>query len=339
MRRISVLIASALIVASVAIYAQTPAPLIFDGRLAFSHDGNQHDDDDHGASAMVFAITWAFGMQHKFVHMDYSNHLGSNLSRMDTQMDLSCRGGPRHFLGIDSNVVFNCQTQLDEAIANFKKQAEMSGPGDTLAYMCAGPMEVAWRCLNAVSPDKRKFIKAISHSSWNEKHNDTPQMTHTWSSMKASFPEVRFIDISDQNANLGGGSNWNFLTSLPTDLPNLSLDAWTWLKSRVDEVNNTGDVSDCGMTWYCLTGNQKGQETDFKARFESPLAMEPVITRDAAIFIQTENAMNRIMPTGNIYYVNGRCAGMWPPHSAAAFIQNAGSTKRIRLMLQSHNSR
>jgi len=43
------------------------------GRIAISSDGNQHDSDDWGATAVTLAIIANRGLQNKVVHYDYAN--------------------------------------------------------------------------------------------------------------------------------------------------------------------------------------------------------------------------------------------------------------------------
>ena len=220
------------------------------GRIAYSCDGNQHDHDDFAATPMSLALIKAAGLEKNLVHFDFSNHLGDNNIKMDSQMVVSAIGGAERF-GCEKSVFFDGQTQLEKAIANFKDEGDKSSEKNPLYYICAGPMEVAWRCLNAVDPTKRKYIYVISHSDWNNNHSDTPQMTHTWKDMPALG--VNVIDIIDQNP----GTNrpyeeYAWLRDSSNPLLN-----WLW-----ERGNSTGkkkfDPSDAGMAYYLLTGGPKG---------------------------------------------------------------------------------
>lgn len=220
------------------------------GRIAYSADGNQHDPDDFAATPMTLAMIKASGLKKKLIHFDFSCHLGDNNMKMDTQMIASAIGGAERF-GFKKSVFFNDQTQLDKAISNFRKEGNRSSARNLLFYICAGPMEVAWRCVNAVDPEKRKYIYMISHSDWNNKHSDTPEMTHTWKDMPALG--VNIINIIDQNP----GTNrpyeeYQWLRDSAS--PDLK---WLW-----ERGNSTGkknfDPSDAGMTYYLITGGPEG---------------------------------------------------------------------------------
>ncbi len=222
------------------------------GRVAISHDGNQHDPDDWGAFAMNFALFWAAGLQDKIVHIDHSDHLGDNSTSQHNQMLTTAAGASK--FNIPSSVIFDDQTQLSAAIANFKREAELSSESNPLWYICSGPMEVPWRCINAVEPAKRKYIHVISHSSWNETHADTSQMTHTWNDIKALG--VVAHDILDQNGS-DGDNDFNTPLSKWTWLRDSSYEPYRWVWSR-NSFSNKFDVSDAGMSYWLLSGGPDG---------------------------------------------------------------------------------
>lgn len=224
------------------------------GRIAYSADGNQHDHDDFAATAMSLALFKAAGLGKSVVHYDFSNHLGDNNVKMDSQMVVSAIGGAVRF-GFKTKHFFNCQTQLDAAIKNFRKEGNKSSADNPLWYICAGPMEVAWRCVSAVKPEKRKYIYVISHSQWNNNHHDTPEMTHTWDDMPALG--VNVIDIKDQNPG----------TNRPYEeyhwLRDSEVDDYNWLWERgVATGKKKFDPSDAGMSYYLITGGPKGGDED-----------------------------------------------------------------------------
>jgi hypothetical protein len=49
-------------------------------------------------------------------------------------------------------------------------------------------MEVPWQSINATAKDKRKYIRVLSHSDWNEDHTGGQGLlTHTFKNMMTSF--------------------------------------------------------------------------------------------------------------------------------------------------------
>ncbi len=231
-------------------------------RIAYSADGNIHDHDDWGATAFSLGMAWAFGRNHMIVHFDYSNHFsGGSTAEGEKQMTESALGGAERFLA-DKSKFFDDMKNLNGAIANFKKEAEKSTEDNQLISIQAGPMEVAYRCLQAVDESKRKYITFISHSNWNNDHVHGAGLSKKWSDLKKLPGGAKFISISDQNANMGARTKGQW-----DELKNMG-DKFAWMLSRQNA--KPGDVSDAGMMWYALTGAQNGSPAEFIKKLKNP---------------------------------------------------------------------
>ena len=161
---------------------------------------------------MGLAVIVESGLAPRLVHCDYNNHLGDNNPSMAAEMAASANGAAQRW-GIPSSVLFDCQQNLTGAVNSIRDAINASSSVNRFYLVCAGPMEVAWRGINASDPAKRQYCTAISHSLWNDEHADTPQMTHTWSSIQSSG--VQTIHIQDQNPGLQTGlANWTWLRDL-----------------------------------------------------------------------------------------------------------------------------
>ncbi|MCG8698107.1 MAG: thrombospondin type 3 repeat-containing protein [Bacteroidales bacterium] len=245
------------------------------GRIAFSSDGNQHDKDDWGATAMSLAILHYAGLSPIMVHYDHSDHIGNNNGNWEKEMIEAAFGGAKRF-GFDTTRVFNDQKEMPAAIQNFKAEAMKSSASNPLWFICAGPMHVPYECLNAVPQEYLQYIYCISHSTWNEKHADA-QNSHTWADMKADFPDVTFHDIIDQNSS-NGDFDFNSPDAKWYWLRDSSNPDWKWLYERDDK--NSYDVSDAGMTWWLITGGPNGGcdncgWREVKELFENPISIDP----------------------------------------------------------------
>lgn len=223
------------------------------GRIAMSHDGNNYDKDDYVAAAMNLALLEGTGLKSKLVHFDYACHIGKNLPEQYSEMKKSIKGAIEQF-NIDSTKIFDAQTKLDEAIANFKVEAEKSSEKNPLWFCIGGPMELPWRCINAVNPEKRKYIYCISHSSpFNETHTFKPEMAHTWSDIEALG--VKTIKIINQNK-----TEWNTKKENVVWMRNSSNPKLQWLYNR--NAKKTYDSSDSGMLWWVITGANNGGDEE-----------------------------------------------------------------------------
>lgn len=90
-------------------------------RIGWSADGNKHDPDDWGASAMALAIFAKAGWQNKLVHIDYNNWLPTNDSLKSSQEQITVLEGLERF-EFKKTKAFDDQTNLEEAIQNVVKE-------------------------------------------------------------------------------------------------------------------------------------------------------------------------------------------------------------------------
>jgi len=246
------------------------------GRVAISHDGNHHDEDDIPGMPMAAALMWAAGESGRLVHVQHSTHLGFSTFDQEREMIESAAGMIQYF-EVDESAVFNAYRELDAAVAHFAEQAMQSTADDPLWFVCAGPMEVPWRSLQAVKerdPSKLQYIRCISHHSWNEDHdkepedNEPPYLLHRWSDMQADFPEVTFIRIANQNKKAFNKSfsTWEWLPA--TGIPGYE---WLWTRNLKD----TFDVSDAGMVYYVLTGQEYALIDQVRSLLEGNMNVNP----------------------------------------------------------------
>ena len=66
-------------------------------RIGWSADGNRHDPDDWGATAMALAIFAKQGWQNKLVHLDYNNWLPDNTPFKSAEETISVVEGAKKF--------------------------------------------------------------------------------------------------------------------------------------------------------------------------------------------------------------------------------------------------
>jgi hypothetical protein len=68
-------------------------PLRKNDRIGWSSDGNQHDSDDWGATAIALAMFARAGVQDRFVHFDYGSWLPDNAAYKYAENIKSTFGG------------------------------------------------------------------------------------------------------------------------------------------------------------------------------------------------------------------------------------------------------
>jgi len=236
------------------------------GRIAISSDGNQHDSDDWGATAVTLAIIANRGLQNKVVHYDYANHVWNNDNFFENQITESALGAADRF-GFDKSKFHNGFRNKNKAINSLKNAVNASSANNPLFLIAAGPMEIPYQGILAANPNKRKFVTVISHSLWNNFHGDCDDglnwtECHPGSHQRRHIEPlgVKWVQISDQNENKfspGSDAAWNFLNNLNGQYDR----AYEWTYSRVVAVRTPGDASDAGIAYYLFTGDQNGNTT------------------------------------------------------------------------------
>lgn len=301
MKRIVLFLAALAITAGEScLQAQTPV-WQGKGRIAYSCDGNEHDDDDWGATPMSLALMAAKGLQDKVSLYVYSDHVwGSNTEKgvrfgmtPYQHMQESALKGKEYF-GYD-NTRFICAVDNPEvAYMAMRDEINKSSADDPLIIIAAGPLQVVGEGIARADKSKLRYVTLISHGRWNNIHAENPDGPYwdrhhgwTWKMLTERFGDsipgggVRFIMPADQN----GGKDYdglqsdkrNFdwiITSPARNNPLYKYDSWNWLYSRLavcirkDGVNF--DVSDSGMVIFMLTGVEKTNPAMAREIMENP---------------------------------------------------------------------
>ena len=216
-------------------------------RIAYTCDGNYHDKDDWGASAMVLALT----RNHKvgLTHFDFNNHFPQHNLTYAQQHLTSVQGGQQRF-GFNPALFYNRQ------VGNLALEINRSTATDRLTVVLAGPAEILWQALNKSYRHKRQYVTVLTHSGWNNNHE------HPGTHNLADCVGVRVQRIRDQNAGLRTEySRWYWMRDSPD--PNLR-----WVYSRIVATKKAlADVSDSGMIYYMLTGDQFGTPEKYRQWF------------------------------------------------------------------------
>ncbi|WP_422734382.1 carbohydrate-binding protein [Micromonospora sp. WMMD558] len=248
--------------------AQAAPPALDFGcqRIAWSSDGNYHDRDDIGASAMALALLAEKGQQSRLVHWDYNSHLGSSTASWERDMVTATEGVAGQF-GYDVAGIFrNSQTNLNAAVTHLRAAVNASTATNTLCLVGAGPMGVVYRALQGSNTAARQHVTLISHSDWNNKHDDDDNRWNL-ADVRRDFPQVKYTRIPDQNAGLGTGGGE---------------EKWAWMANNADQrlryvhnvvnniMNKKGDVSDAGMMYYLITGDDSGNANKLRTFLTAP---------------------------------------------------------------------
>jgi hypothetical protein len=242
------------------------AGALIPGRVAISADGNQHDCDDIGASALALAILAKTGNASRLVYKGYADHVWSSGSgtwcRASTSRETLMRDSSvetaKKYGGFNLNAFVNAKANTNAAVDRLTAEINASTSSNPLWIIAAGPLEVIGRAMAKAASSRRQYVTVISHSSWNEGHADKPSGSEsprhsgwTLSEMKNRSPGFKVVDLPDQNAKLRtSASTWSGFKY--SDDPKLK-----WIHSRLMFRNKDFDGIDCsdaGMTYWLATG-------------------------------------------------------------------------------------
>ncbi|MHA6629820.1 hypothetical protein ACU61A_30645 [Pseudonocardia sichuanensis] len=232
------------------------------GRIAMSADGNQHDEDDWASAPMALAILAHRNLQANLVHYDYNDHIWDSSEEHLENMTESVQEGGERF-GFDMSRFFDDTDpeQLAAGTRNLVAEINASTEDDQLSIVLAGPIETVWMALDAADPEAREHVECITHGedSFNQTHAAEEHGGHDYEDLIDLGCER--VEIPDQNSGLGPIEMdfWDFLTESGDE-------NWEWLHSRLELVGN-GDVSDAGMVFYVITGEEDARREELKAYF------------------------------------------------------------------------
>ncbi len=305
------------------------------GRIAVSADGNQHDADDIGATPATLALGAAWGLQEKFVHYDYASHIWDNRDAQEAKIEESALTGGEKF-GYDPAIFVNAYRETNRAVTSATAAINASSEDDSLYFIVAGPMEIAYRALDKADTQKRKFVRVISHSAWNNNHGLKNHNGYDDDAIKALG--IYFDQIRDQNGGFSTGRDtwgqWTWLKN--ANDPNLR-----WVYSRMEVVGRP-DISDMGMLYYLMTGEEQGGVTELKDVLLNPTIASPwmsersqpaslhirsgelVVSGAATGLVRIFNPMSRLVRQGMITNGSVRIdlSGATPGHYIALITSN-----------------
>ncbi|MEM7553596.1 MAG: hypothetical protein AAF378_05765 [Cyanobacteria bacterium P01_A01_bin.84] len=244
---------------------ETKNSLISQFDHVISHfDGNNNDKDDIAALPMAALLTNSAGLQDKSTFF-YGNNLGE--PNDPSQVEAMRKSGAfAEKLGIKA---YDYQSDANAATDALVK---ILNSGKQVLAIEGGPMEAIYRALDKTSPGNRQNVTLLSHSSWNENRNIASKPgvndVRTWKDIQTDFPEIKLMEINDQNGgrdNQVGFNNINWKWLDDSNEPLLQ-EARMLMKNAKSKVN---DPSDAGMHFYAITGNENADPSDAQVFFQN----------------------------------------------------------------------
>lgn len=245
------------------------------GRLAIVADGNSPDPDDIGATAVIFGLLKASGLNPRLVHLSHSCDLkpASKISpddelRRQKVMQQVCDEGVKRF-GPYRNLgkSINCRTDQRAAVDDLRKAINASSKQSPLWIIEAGEPDIIGYALDAAESAKRKYVHVVSHHPANDNAGDF----FSWQQI-LDFG-VTEHQIGDQNVGLKTAiSPWDWAKTHPDSNMQWFRDQLAYAEQDgvVKFQTNKFDCSDAGMVFWWITGanasgNKQATPNDVKA--------------------------------------------------------------------------
>ncbi|TWT50633.1 hypothetical protein Pla22_33760 [Rubripirellula amarantea] len=251
-------------------------------RIAMSFDGNSAPDneykwptgdpDDWGALPASCAIIAKLGLQEQLVHCSYNNFIDAPPGPdAENQLKIGADGAIKYW-GFKPEAFFDVTTQQREAIESLASEMAKSTQSDPLYFIHAGLSEFVYLVVDEVvrngNVDSLSHVHLVSHSGFNENERRRPHH-HTWSDVQElSGGRIQYAKIKDQNHKEDPNHLWH---------SGKDFSVWHWMRdhsqpdvrwmySRLEaHSGNVADISDCGMLFYLLVGDDDGSPKKFEA--------------------------------------------------------------------------
>jgi hypothetical protein len=283
------LLVSSLVIHATSAQAQSPVWGYRNNRIAVTSDGNSArdnaykwptgDPDDWGATAASLGIIAKLGLQDKLVHYSYNNFIDAPPGPDgQNQMKISVDGAISrwHF---DGSKFFDVTKQLTAARSSLASEMSKSTASDPLYVILAGLSEFLYQAVDEVVNkghiESLRHVYLVSHSGFNEGEKRR-EYHHTWAdSLARSGNRIHYKKIKDQNDKNNAHHLWH---------SGSEFSVWYWMRDHPDESvrwmyarlkahsGNVADISDCGLLYYLLWGDDDGSPSKFKAFIEKGIS-------------------------------------------------------------------
>lgn len=252
-------------------------------RIACSADGNAQPDlehtgkynyadpDDWGATPASLAILAKLKLQDKLVHFSYNNFMPSPAHTTVRNYMKEGVDGSIERWNFNEDVFFDVGTHKKEAIKHLKVEIEKSNKENPLYFINMGPSEFLYQAVKLVVDEGKletlSHVYIISHSNYNDNHLRRPDHHTIDDVLKLSDNKMKFKRIKDQNNKNNPNEGWSSLHDWSV---------WDWLKNHKNpdiawiwtcmkkHKEFRADISDAGMVYYLLTGDEDGNPSKFQ---------------------------------------------------------------------------
>lgn len=248
-------------------------------RYAVDCDGNYHDRDDICSVSMELGILAKAVLQSKLVYFGYNNHYWKTSYYQQLDETNSVLNSAKSWGGFDLTKFISIQNHHSTVVTMLRDAINASTSTDSLIICAAGPMQTIGEAIAASDATKRRYVRVISHSNWNNEHagrygagEGLSLPRYNLDTYNSSYsPNATFI--SNMGVKISKIRDQNYTVSAPYS-------SYSWLEASADgrlramysechdvAAKSTFDCSDAGVIWYALKNDENGSPVKLKAFF------------------------------------------------------------------------
>ncbi|RED96555.1 hypothetical protein [Marinoscillum furvescens] len=273
-----------IVFASCKFIATAQHPVYQNHRIAISADGNNQadehsearwpraDPDDWGGTPAALAILAKANLQNQVVHYSYNNFIAAPPHTDERNFMAEAANYAIEHLGFDESVFFDVSAAPAKAIDHLAEVLQQSTASDPLFFIHMGPSEFFYQAVakvvSAGKQDALAHVYVISHSGYNDNHLRRTAHHTMAEAIALSDGRINYQKIKDQNACKEPEKLWCSGTDFTPFywMRDHSDPALRWVYSRLQfhPGGKGADISDAGMVYYLLTGDEYGNLSKLK---------------------------------------------------------------------------
>ncbi|TNJ46397.1 hypothetical protein KFZ70_13255 [Tamlana fucoidanivorans] len=258
-------------------------------RIAISADGNNQadfhpearwpraDPDDWGGTPVALSLIAKLSKQDKLVHFSYNNFIAAPKHTSETNYMADGVNGAITRWNYDASRFFDVPENPETAIKHLASEISKSTAQDPLYFIHMGPSEFFYLSIKHViengNIEALNHVYVISHSGYNDNHLRRKSHHTMNQAIILSENRIKYKKIKDQNACNIPDKLWCSGTNFTPFhwMRDHNDEGIQWLYSRLHfhPDKRGADVSDAGMVYYLLLGDEDGNLTKLKSLFNN----------------------------------------------------------------------
>lgn len=277
-------------------------------RIAISADGNNQadhhpearwpraDPDDWGGTPAALAMIAKLKLHDQLVHYSYNNFIAAPPHTSETNYMADGVNGAIQRWNFDKSLFFDVAEDNATALAHLANELKKSTATDPLYFIHMGPSEFFYRAVKQVvetgNEEALAHVYIISHSGYNDNHLRRKAHHTMEQAIELSGNRLQYKKIKDQNACDNPDKLWCSGTNFEPfywmrDHQDTTIQ-WIYRRLQFHPDGRGADISDAGMLYYLIMGDENGSLSKFKSFIRNGISMEATGAKETEAFVVFE---------------------------------------------------